>query len=711
MRPLSQGERHGESVESLGWSADKPRPISTTAVIGLGLLTVVSGAVAYLGRSIVPQVVSLYQLDLPANPYFQPEGAGLLYVLTPLVVLSSLVLFLLPGLFLVLARGRTEGWTALISRAFGAAFLAYVVLTSAVKWITPVPPDPRAFIAALACSGVLTWALLAFRVFRGTQLPWPLSRKEDARRLCWTIAIPAIALLALFPVIFWQDMHDDGLEALELGRSLSANYLPRFPTPTGLLGISAGMLPMAYPVHWFVTLFGAVEASARLPMLLYLPVLFCLLIELIEWRSPRQLGFAEEAVLCLALAAYTVTMSYNASYDVYFADIAAPAAFETLTIVCIAAAIYFLWSGHDLWFFFFGLLSYLCRPNGLLVLGLLGLAVAICVPERRRPLLLRISGAIVLCVAVGWAYDKIYIPRLVGDASFGYPASSILARYRYLTIDDLSRVLYVLVPCGILPLISLLAFRWQDPLGRVLSVVSITYFAAFYFPAFVALHHFVPVMILPLVVFWRMYLHRDRRFRDVSLRAVALTSAMAIWLSLPRRFEINRTVRAIGQRTAYLVGDYDTDYREQVRHFELCFELIPPDWEVEDPTTELVSGYMSIIYYSTRPKAANTEINYIVQYARDPAPPGFTRISDDGVAALYIKDMQQWQRDRFRPLRTDYRSPLYDIPRATMHAHWGVRQGQYSIDLKPLLLDSWSGGRRIRDFLLRDYYGAGDGNE
>jgi hypothetical protein len=108
---------------------------------------------------------------------------------------------------------------------------------------------------------------------------------------------------------------------------------------------------------------------------------------------------------------------------------------------------------------------------------------------------------------------------------------------------------------------------------------------------------------------------------------------------------------------------------------------------------------MSIIYYSTRPKAANTPINYIVQYIREPAPPGFTRISDDGVAALYVKDMQQWQRDRFRPLRTDYRSPLYDIPRATMHAHWGVRRGQYTIDLKPLLLDSWSGGRRILELL------------
>jgi hypothetical protein len=145
------------------------------------------------------------------------------------------------------------------------------------------------------------------------------------------------------------------------------------------------MIPMAYPVHWFVTLFGPVEASARLPMLLYLPVLFCLLIQVIEWRSPCILGCAEEAALCLALAIYTVTMSYNASYDPYFADIAAPAAFETLTVICILATIYFLWNGRSGWFFFFALMSYLCRSTGLLMLGLLGVVIVWCVPEHRRP--------------------------------------------------------------------------------------------------------------------------------------------------------------------------------------------------------------------------------------------------------------------------------------------------------------------------------------
>jgi hypothetical protein len=294
---------------------------------------------------------------------------------------------------------------------------------------------------------------------------------------------------------------------------------------------------------------------------------------------------------------------------------------------------------------------------------------------------------------IAFVYDKIYIPSIISDASFGYSSSSVLRRFRYLRVDDLFRINYVLFPSGILPMVALLAFRRQDPLGRVITLVSLLYFGFFYFQAFVALHHFVPVMLLPLVVFWRMYLHQESWLRRVSLPAVVLTSVVALWLSLPRHFEINRTVRAIGQKTAFLVGDYSTDFQTQVGRAHLLFKFIPPDWEVPDATTELVSGYGSIIYYATRPKTLNMPINYIVQSLGDPAPLGSTRVAADKVAALYVKDVQQWHRDRFRRLQTDYRSPLYDIPRTTLFQHWGAPQGKYTIDLKHVLTRFRSIGR------------------
>jgi len=431
-------------------------------------------------------------------------------------------------------------------------------------------------------------------------------------------------------------------------------------------------------------------------MLLYLPVLFCALIRLIEWQSPRSLGFAEEAGLCLALGIYTVTMSYSASYDPYFADIAAPAAFETLTVVCIAAAICFLWSRQTAWFLFFAVLSYLCRPTGLMVLALLGFAVALALPEHRRRWLVLIATAMGLCILIAFVYDRVYIPSVIGSASLGYDSGSILDRMRYLRLIELSRINFGLFPSGILPFVALFAFPWQDRFARVIAILSLSYYAFFFLQAYIALHHFVPVMILPLVVFWRVYLHQREWYRRVSLPAVAVTCVIAFGLSLPRHFEINRTVRPIGQKTSILVGDYDTDYRTQTQHLELFFSLIPPDWKVDDPAKELVSGYASLIYYATRPKSSSAEINYVVQPIGDPEPNGFTKVADDNGAALYVKDEQEWEDDRYQQLRTDYRSPIYDIPRSTLFFYRGIPQGQVLIDLRKI-------GSDAKDFLRREF--------
>jgi hypothetical protein len=627
-----------------------------------------------------------YSPIIAMHPYgFQFSHTGLSYLLMPLVVISSIALMLYPGIFLVLAIGKTSQWTNTLIQAFGASFIAYVFLISMVKLILPVPPNPSAFQTAVALTGLLTWIFLAYRVFRGTKLPWPLSKKEDIRRLFWTLVIPLIVLLSMLPVFFWQDMHDDGFEVLEIGRSLSEYLLPRFPNLTGVVALGQGMLPMAYPVHWFVSQFGPLEVSARLPILLYLPVLFCLLVQLIEWRSPRNLRSIEEAMLCLALGIYAVTMIYNASYDPYFADIAAPAASETLTVTFLMGMIYFLFRGHLFWFLFFAIISFLCRPTGLLILGFLGIAVFISSLGNRKTHVMWILTAIFLCGILAFAYNKFYIASIVGEGGSGFPLRGLLGRFRYLRLDDLSRINYVLFPSGILPFLFLLAFYWQDPLARAIAFVSLSYFIFFFSLAFVALHHFVPVMILPLVVFWRLYLGYPKLPRRLSIPVIALAGVLSLWLSLPRHFEINRTIRAIGQRTAFLIGDYNSDYQTLAQRAKLLFKLIPPDWKVQDPTKELVSGYCSLIYYSTRPKAPDIRINYILQPLYYQGAPKFIKIADDNVAALYVKDLQQWHNDRMRSFRTDYRSPLYDIPRTTLFRHWGAPKGAYTIDLKKMM--------------------------
>ena len=306
-------------------------------------------------------------------------------------------------------------------------------------------------------------------------------------------------------------------------------------------------------------------------------------------------------------------------------------------------------------------------------------------PDRRKAWLARIAAAGVLCLVFGYVYDHFYIPWLIGDVKFSYPFSSILGRLQYLRFDDLRRLNFILFPSGIIPLLALLLFPWQDCLGRAATLLSLFYFGFFYVPAFVALHHFVPVMVLPLIVFWRLYLHRPEWPRRVVLAAVAAGGLLALFLSLPRQFEINRVVRHIGQRLDLRVGAYDSgndaDYRALLSRFLLLFTLIPPDWEVPDAGTELVSSHGSVIYYGSRPKPPGTEINYIIQPLTEKAPSDFKRVAADEVAAIYIKDLAKWKSDRLRPLETNFGSALYHIPRNVLFKHWGVQQGKYQIDL------------------------------
>ena len=119
---------------------------------------------------------------------------------------------------------------------------------------------------------------------------------------------------------------------------------------------------------------------------------------------------------------------------------------------------------------------------------------------------------------------------------------------------------------------------------------------------------------------------------------------------------------------------------------------------VEDASTELISGFNSLIYYGSRPKLAGDDINYIIQSVEDTAPAGFTYIAADDKAALYIKDLEQWNRDRFQELRTVAKSPLYNIPRSTMFYYYFWREhpeGQLVFDIKQVVKYGLSLSREI----------------
>ncbi len=657
--------------------ATRRRAAATGTLLGVATVGLV------LTRGIPATVRNLYPDTLPVHPYFVADHWLLLYIGLPLACLTAVTLLLLPGVFLALALGRDERFEVVLVKGLGLSLVLHFSTTALAKLVLPHPLNPGVFLGLVIGSGVATWGILLLRLRRLGERRWPQLDRVARRRLGWMTAMVVVAVVALVPVLFWQDMNPDGFEALEIGRSLSWTVLPRFLTKSGLVGLGIGMLPMAYPIHWFVMLFGPIEASTRLPMVLCLPVLFASVIALIELRSPRRLRSIEEASIVLALATFVVALSFSASYYPYFADIASPAAFETLTVTLMCGAAYFLWAEKPSWFIGFAVLCYLARPTGLLVIALLGLGLFLFVPESRRRTAALLAATIGLWGLLYAGYE-VLIPALTG-ARPGYPAESILDRFRFIRVDDWRRLLFLIVPSGILPVVALFMFRRQDRIAKSLTLAILGYFLVFYFPAFTNLHHFAPIMVLPVAVVWRVIL--PARPRPWLTGAVIAGGLVALTLSLPRHFHIDRTMRRIGSATVYHIGEYGSAdfaaHRASYEGQELLHALFPADRDVADPATEFVGG-LQLVYYATHADGPGPATNYLVQPQSAAAPTGFSIVAADDIGAAYVRSHAEWERDRLGHAPTDYRSRVYAIPRETISRMWGVRTRSYTVDLNTL---------------------------
>ncbi|HXI19756.1 MAG TPA: hypothetical protein VNH46_01645, partial [Gemmatimonadales bacterium] len=459
-----------------------------------------SAAIVILTMRAVSRVAGLFPDAVPAHPYFLPAHAGLLYVVAPIAVLAACVFLLLPGVTLALALGGDARLGPLLLKGLALTFPLHTLAEWVVRTVHGGPMTPDGFLVAVAVDGTLALGLLAWRVRHGRQPEWPVQGSAFWRRLGWLALVPTVAVVGFLPDIFWQDLSADGWEAFEMGRSLASHVLPRFPTPSGTLGLGIGMVPMTYPVHWFGMIFGLAEPAPRLPCLMYLMLLYAALTALIELASPRVLRATEEGVLFLCVAVFAVALGFNASYSAYFADLASPGGLDILTAALLAGLIYFLWSAELSWFLLFAGLSYLARPTALLVLLLLGIAALGFGGRHRSQQLRYVALALGLSVLVMLGYELIFA-RLVGDGAHpGYDSQSVIERFRYLQFHDPARLLFAVLPGGLAPFAALLAFRRQDAMARSLALVTVGYLLVFLFPAFTNMHHFVPAMILPIAV-------------------------------------------------------------------------------------------------------------------------------------------------------------------------------------------------------------------
>lgn len=647
-------DRSGSGLSAIG------QDMSDRILWSLPLGMLLSWVPALLGRGVVARVSEMYDLAAKPYPYIQFTHAGLLYVITPMVVISGFILFLSPGATLILAMGQARRLLEWLVLAFGTSTVLLVILGTSFKLIFRSSLSLPVLLSLWIGTSVLAWMIVIFRSRRAS-ISWPTVQWLDVRRILWMLGATYLGVVTLVPKIFWENFNVDGIEAFEFGRSLTNHVLPYWDIQDGVFGFYHNFVIFAYPNHWFITIFGTFEAAVRLPFILYVVTLFAALTLLIELRSKRSLSMLEEAAIWLGLVLFTVVQVYNSTYEPFFSDIAESAAPDILLMVFFVSACYALFTGRLKWCLIFALMTYLAGPGGLLLLvALAGVILLYKSPDRGRQL--KILGvAILACLIIGLLHQLIYNPVLLGGINDQFSTKNMLRRLFPPTLTQFVRFNALIFPSGILPALFFLNLRRKsDSLAWIIAGCTVLYFGVIYIQAWTALHQFTPVMVLPLVVFWRQYLSFSLRLQRWLLPAVAATTVLSLVLSLPRHFQINQAVRQFGQATEYKVGSYDKSYEQAVRSGRALYALLPENYRLKYPEQPWGTDPHSWVYYANRKKPNGTVINYVVQSASEPPPPMFTKVMVKDAASVYVRDLQVWQRDRNRELPRVAGSPLYE---------------------------------------------------
>ncbi len=641
--------------------------MNATLVIGawrrmLALLAVVSLAAIPL-HGVVARASALTELA-GAHPWLVWSRAGLLYVLVPLAALSASVLFLAPGLMLAVALGRASTLPRWVVTGMALSLVVVSLVSGLATAVVGTPilgPSYAILVAALA----LVCAAFADHRVMGGRRTAPVIEPEDRLTLALMLGLALGAYYLLAPKFLWESLNGDGAHAFESSRLLVRQAFPFWPGEAGPVAGFPGMTSMlfAFPNAWYLRLFGEVDAAARLPFLLYLVTLLAALLSL-GGRDGRRIPALTQGAVTIGLVAYTLTMAFSATYSPYSADIALPATQDTLLMVCFLGAMDAYWRAESGWLGLFAALTYVSLPNGLILLGFL-LVADLCVT---RPVPWRQGGrlaiTIIACVIGAGVAARLIAASGAPGPGGEYGLVGILKYFAFLQFTDWSRLVLIAVPAGILPFLT--CFRWSilDRQGRAMVLVTIAYFLFFYVQAHIALHHFVPAMLLPVTVALRALSAELRSMRRWSL-AWGGAATIALVLSLPRAFVVHLDGREVGASVNLDLGDYAASSPELFRHTTLLDQLFPYDWDPRVPSESYGGSPLVWNRYASHGAIAATA-NYRMQREDAPAPEGMHRVAADSGAVLYVRDMARWAEDQARRPPTPAGSATYYVPRGIL---------------------------------------------
>lgn len=647
----------------------------------------------WLSAGMVVAAVALLQAAGPASDWVAqayPLRGGLVARVSTIVFAvgamtvaawCSLGLWFAPAWLLARWLAPDEGPAPRTLRAFVLAFALQPLLHGAHALVLGpfVDAGRVAAIAQFTQGALIVAALYASRHIASSVR----AAHDQTGRLSAVVGFTAALIGILLPRLFWQDLNPDGGELLTMGRTLRDHLVARLPTGE-IPGVNLGMLTIAYPVHWLISIVGVGEAAVRLPATAYAVGIAAGVVALAELAPPRRLSRTQFVLLLAGVAAVCLTLAWNSSYDPYSTDLASPASIDLLALVFLLATFYFVFTGERRWIAGSAVLLALTRPSALMLAGLLVVAVLVVERDVRKARFRAASIALAAAAFVTVAYLGIGLSPLGDQIAEG--GGNLLSRVRFLRFNDWQRVTFLLVPSGLLPAAGLLALRRQDRESRTLALVVLGYFAFFFVVAFTALHHFAPVMLLPLVVFWRGELQRGvPGVRRQGLIAAGIVVALVA--ALPRSPAVYRDARRIGASLAFTIGDYRGDadgVRQAFAAIPVLDSLFDPYSRVLDARQTRVGAPWTFVHYASLVRRRPEEAQYIVQAEREPAPAGTTLAGRAAGAAVYVRDVDRWMVERASPPPLDPRSVLYDLPRTTLFAHLGRQAGVPQLDLRQI---------------------------